>query len=463
MTDKAESRNMAAAVVPAEAPTSIKRMVHNNINPFTGDKIMNRKIYKTMILSMAVGFFLVCSPQVQAMIHGITGVTTFNFTAKTGYIYTGEGGSYLMWGYANGAGNMQYPGPTVIVNQNETITINLTNTLMVPVSMVFPGQVGVTVSGGVPGLLTREAPANGGTVTYTFTVSQPGTYLYHSGTNPELQIEMGLVGALIVRPAGFDHMMPTAYEHMDSMYDREFLVLETEIDHRIHEKVEMGQMSQIDNTTWFPFYWFINGRNAPDTMSEAFVPWLPNQPYNCMPMMHPGDKVLMRIISAGRDTHPFHTHGNNFTIIARDGRMLQSAAGAGADLAVSNFTITVPAGGTADAIFTWTGEKLGWDMYGHAPGDPMQPGEYAPDHGKPFPVALPSIQETTGGAMWGGSPFLGALGALPPGEGGLNPNGGYTYMWHSHNEKEMTNNDIFPGGLMTMLMIEAPWIVIPEH
>ena len=24
-------------------------------------------------------------------------------------------------------------------------------------------------------------------------------------------------------------------------------------------------------------------------------------------------------------------------------------------------------------------------------------------------------------------------------------------MWHSHTEKEMTNNDIFPGGMMTML------------
>jgi len=55
--------------------------------------------------------------------------------------------------------------------------------------------------------------------------------------------------------------------------------------------------------------------------------------------------------------------------------------------------------------------------------------------------------------MWSGSPFLGLLGTLPPGEGGNNPNAGYTYMWHSHNEKEMVNNNIFPGGLMTMLMI----------
>jgi len=33
-----------------------------------------------------------------------------------------------------------------------------------------------------------------GTVTYRFVASQPGTYQYHSGTRPDLQLEMGLVG-----------------------------------------------------------------------------------------------------------------------------------------------------------------------------------------------------------------------------------------------------------------------------
>jgi hypothetical protein len=37
-----------------------------------------------------------------------------------------------------------------------------------------------------------------------------------------------------------------------------------------------------------------------------------------------------------------------------------------------------------------------------------------------------------------------------------NAGGGYAYMWHSHTEKEMTNNDIFPGGMMTMLIIVPP-------
>ncbi len=56
-------------------------------------------------------------------------------------------------------------------------------------------------TGDQDGLLTRETCPGGTAVDYTFTASQPGTYMYHSGTEAELQIEMGLVGAIIVRPA----------------------------------------------------------------------------------------------------------------------------------------------------------------------------------------------------------------------------------------------------------------------
>jgi manganese oxidase len=34
-------------------------------------------------------------------------------------------------------------------------------------------------------------------------------------------------------------------------------------------------------------------------------------------------------------------------------------------------------------------------------------------------------------------------------------------MWHSHNEREIVNNDIFPGGMMTMLIIEPATVTIP--
>jgi FtsP/CotA-like multicopper oxidase with cupredoxin domain len=374
-------------------------------------------------------------------------------TAKEGHVSTADGGSIHFWGLANGSGLAQYPAPTLIVSQGTVLQITLNNELPMPVSLVFPGQIGVTATGGSQGAITREA-ATGGSVTYTFTASQPGTYTYHSGTRPDLQVEMGIVGALIVRPVVMGMEMPMqAYAHTNTTFDHEFLFMLTEMDDKIHSLVEQNRIAEANTTKRFPVYWFMNGRTGPDTMVATNVSWLPSQPYDCMPMFHPGQRVLMRVIGGGSDPHPLHHHGNNSTIIARNGRMLASAPANGPDLGESVFTIQSVPGETADAIFSWTGEKLGWDVYGHKPGDPMEPFEYAPDHGKPFPVAMPINERLTFGQHFSGSPFLGSAGSLPPGQGGFNPMNGYMYMWHSHNEKEIVNNDLFPGGMMTMAMV----------
>ncbi|MBW2621874.1 MAG: multicopper oxidase domain-containing protein [Deltaproteobacteria bacterium] len=421
-------------------------------------KKLNKMAGSGIVLVLLLLFVFVLQAHAGATIPGLTG-TTFDLVAKEGYVSSPDGGANLLWGFANAGGMAQYPGPTLIVNEGDTVTINLTNNLPVAVSMVFPGQTGVTATGGTAGLLTNEAPALTGTVTYSFTVSSPGTYTYYSGTDSAIQVEMGLFGAIIVRPAGFDPLNPKAYNHDGSAYDHEYLFLLSEIDPEIHHRIEMGL--PVDTTAFYPVYWFINGRNAPDTLAPASIAWLPHQPYNCLPRMRPGEKLLLRLIGGGRDFHPFHHHGNNSTIIARDGRLLSSATDDGVgypDLAESDFTIAVAPGETIDAIFEWTGKGMGWDIYGHAPGDPMEPNEYAADHGKPFPVTLPGQQDLTFGGFYSGSPYLGGSGALPTGEGGLNPFGAFVFMWHSHNEKEMTNFDIFPGGLMTQLYVE-PWSV----
>jgi len=321
-----------------------------------------------------------------------------------------------------------------------------------------------------------EAGTDGDVVSYTFTATHAGTYMYHSGTNPGLQVEMGLTGALIVRPATPDQ----AYGHADTAYGHEELFFLTEMDPRIHTEVELNGpdtpvlQEYLDN--YFSNYWFINGRTAPDNFSEAYVNWLPTQPYNSVPRMHAGDKLLMRVVGAGRDMHPFHHHGEHARIIAVDGRMLESAPGMGPDLATSVFTTPSIPGKTSDGIFEWSGAGLNWDIYGGTDvdmphtcngkdvGQAQDPGapefdpvthEYCADHGKPFPVVLPQNLDLAFGGWWSGSPYLGSLGALPPGEGGLNPNGGFAFMWHSHTEKELTNYDIFPGGMLTMLIIEA--------
>jgi FtsP/CotA-like multicopper oxidase with cupredoxin domain len=418
-----------------------------------------------------------------AVVPGITG-PTFNLSTGSASISTPDGDSLLIWAYRNGNGPPQLPGPTLIVNQGDTVVVNLTNTLSQPVSIVFPGQGKVTATGGTPGLLTREAPANGGTVSYSFVAAQPGTYLYHSGTNTELQVEMGLYGAIIVRPAGFDQNDPakrTAYGHPGTAYDHEYLFLLSEMDPYIHDLVDFGFPEFVDNTTAFPSFWFINGRNGTDTVFPDNAPSHPYQPYGALARTRPGEKVLLRILNVGRNQHSFHPHGNHSLIVARDGRMLESAPGAGPDLAVQDFTITPTPGGTVDAIFSWTSKGLGWDIYG----DPNEPGfahtctpqggggplasvdaatgEDCTYHGVRLDskVVLPALQDVTFGGMYSGSPFLGHFGQLPPGEGGLNLNGGLFFMWHSHQEKELTNFDIFPGGMLTFVIVEPPGTPIP--
>lgn len=442
----------------------------------------------------------------QGAIDGITGTSpnpVFNLSTGSTTISAADGGRIFVWGFANGTGVVQYPGPTLIVKEGDSVTVNLTNNLSFPVSIVFPGiSNAVTATGGTKGLLAQEA-APGGSVSYSFTASRPGTYMYHSGTEPDLQVEMGLVGAIIVRPSDYIAGTQATYSAYgggsaaDSGYDREYLFLLSEMDYAIHRLVEFGLMGQVDTSSFWPVYWFINGRTGPDTMEMANVPWLPAQPYNCMPIYHPSERVLLRLIGGGRDLHPYHTHGNHTKIIAKDGRLLQSAPGSSADLAETVFTVTVDPGSTVDGIFTWTGHNLGWDFYGHGwditnnvsfyadrdacvsanpitstpgagnnyvagecPGDVDGP---ACDHCKPFPVRLPVVQDLTLAATYSGSPFLGGSGFLPPDQGGFNANGGFFFMWHSHNENEIVNNDVFPGGMMTMTIIEHPSVVLPAE
>jgi hypothetical protein len=296
------------------------------------------------------------------------------------------------------------------------------------------------------------------------------------------------VGAIIVRPTGFNAVTNrTAYGTDDSAYEHEYLFLLSELDPSIHDFVGFGFIDYVDNTTAFPVFWLINGRPGLDTLQPDGVPWFPNQPYGALAQTHPGEKVLMRFIGTGRQMHPFHPHGNHHQLIARDGRLLSSDGGASADLAVFDYTTNILPGATWDALWTWTGEKLGWDIYGDdaqggfdhtcvdlvdnetgvgppdgfADPDEETAWEWCADHEIPLPVTLPGIQDLTFGGLYTGNAFLGSFGTLPPGEGGLNLNGGLTFIWHSHNEKELINNDVFPGGMLTFVVIEPPGVDIP--
>jgi FtsP/CotA-like multicopper oxidase with cupredoxin domain len=429
----------------------------------------------------------IATAHANAVVPGIQGPSFTLEADDTTSIDTPDGGVLRLWAYADTTGGteLQYPGPTLIVNQGDTVTVALTNNLPENTSIVFPGQGQVVASGGIvdPNTVAQEA-IPGGTVTYTFTAGEPGTYMYHSGSHADLQVEMGLLGALIVRPAGFDqNANRTAYGTADSAYDHEYLFLMSEMDFETHLIVGFGGHDFVNTTDRVAEYWFVNGRNGLDTLLGNLDPTRPNQPYSGLARTRPGEKVLMRFVGAGLDPHPFHPHGNHHLIIARNGRLLSSNGGASANLAIADFTSEVWPGQTTDAIFTWTSLGLGWDIYG-VPGDPgsdpespfynhsctpasgtnpVDPntGEDCDYHNVSMPVTLPGLQQLAFGGWYSGSPFLGHFGDLPVGEGGNNLDGGLFFMWHSHDEKELTDFDVFPGGMLTFVIIEPPGTPIP--
>jgi FtsP/CotA-like multicopper oxidase with cupredoxin domain len=561
------------------------------------DVTMKKAISKTRLLPALVVLALLLAATAYAAAPGITG-PTFNLTAQQAYLNMPDGEAVYSWGYGCDAANapagfapalpnqncptMQVPGPTLIVTQGQVVTVNLRNQLPASAgntSILFPGFI-VTATGGVTGVLTQEA-APGGTVTYTFTASSPGTRAYYSGTQADLQIEMGLYGAIIVLPAtvsanctsGYhalnlqaeSHWGETdfrltnatggkgaAYDHPGSCYDREYLFQWAEMDHRIHRQAEaqvaaranctagaVGCSLDVQTEPYHPAYFLINGRSMPDLMDPNFAGEYPHQPYNGNPHMHPGELTLIRTIGQGRWQHPFHEHANHVRILARDGNLVLSGntttvsystpggtAVSGRGLAgLLMFNTDTTPGEAFDGIFYFTGRGLNWDPYGHHPvsntndslatlscnadangyntGNPAAINffEWCQDHNKPVevapfgdvaaggPASLPDPNVFTNGAWYGGTLYLGPDATLraanpacaanpygtpnPPNANctSLQPSNvqanpanerGWAFMWHSHNEREITTNNIFPGGMLMMMLVDSREFVIDE-
>jgi FtsP/CotA-like multicopper oxidase with cupredoxin domain len=371
---------------------------------------------------------------------------TFSLKTATGQITTPDGNGVFMWGYTTDPGSFQMPGPVLCVTEGDHVTVSLTNNLAEPVSIVFPGQAGVaaTAGGSCPTpddcLFAVEAAASGGAVTYEFDALEPGTYLYESGTSPQKQVQMGLYGALIVRPALGEEY---AYNDPQTRFSEEHLVLLNEIDPDLHHAVEIGQPYNITNRR--PGYWHVNGRSFPDTIADNGVPWLPAQPYGALVRVEPFDAddnrypVLIRYANAGMDNHPFHPHGNHLRVIARDGRLLRGPGGE--DTSFEDFTRTIGSGQAYDLLFRWD------DV------DPWITG------GAPVPVTIPNLQNLVfkdDVTFYSGDPRLGEQGELPVGITSFNECGEFYFPWHSHALQEFTNFDEGFGGLATLLRVDPP-------
>jgi FtsP/CotA-like multicopper oxidase with cupredoxin domain len=91
------------------------------------------------------------------------------------------------------------PGPALIVNEGDEVIIDYHNDLKVPDTIHLHGIHGGPVEmDGVAGISQPLVPP-GGSFTYQFHATQPGTFIYHSHDN-EAILDSGLYGAIVVLP-----------------------------------------------------------------------------------------------------------------------------------------------------------------------------------------------------------------------------------------------------------------------
>jgi len=170
------------------------------------------------------------------------------------------------------------PGPVIDVTRGDSVVIEYRNELDIPDTLHLHGIHGTPVSDdGVAGW--GQAPvAPHGTFRYTFTASQPGTFMYHTHDR-EAVLNSGLYGPIIVH----DPNAP-AIERAN----RDYLVFLS----------SWAIQSNSEN------HFTINGKEYPDTRQLEVAS---------------GDRIRIRYVNmSGENFHTMHIHGHEQHVVARD-------------------------------------------------------------------------------------------------------------------------------------------------
>lgn len=300
------------------------------------------------IKNTRANIFVLSAMSIAMLYSNASHAVDYYLCAQQGNITMPDGVIVPMWGFAQdddndltngcGTGVVQVPGPALTVADNDAVlNIHLKNVdISEPVSIVIPGQHKPMTPVKFPAdslgrqrvrSFDKEANVSDAAETlYTWANVKPGTFVYQSGTHPQVQIQMGLFGALTKTAAANQ-----AYAGTATAFDSESIIFYTEVDPVLHNQVANGEYGTTGMTSTFnynPAYFLVNGV---DEVSNTIIV---NQ------------TKLMRFINMGLKTHIPVLHNEDFKIIAEDGHEYQFPR--------NQYSITIAAGQTKDALFTPT-------------------------------------------------------------------------------------------------------------
>jgi FtsP/CotA-like multicopper oxidase with cupredoxin domain len=286
---------------------------------------------------------MLSKPILYALVVAGLGVTSrpataavYNLRAASTTVTMTDGTQVPMWGFGLTTDPaVSIPGPALDVPPGDTtLTINLTNELPVPVSIVIPGipaPLTPVWNDGTTGPRTNlqqravsftHVAQPGQTVVYQWTNIQAGTYLYHSGTHPAVQVAMGLYGAV-----RHDAVIRQAY---GMAYDRDLTLVYSEIDPVQNNAVASGTFgtsSYPSTVNYHPRYFLINGRQTSSPVEQEVTV---------------NERLLIRAVNAGLSTIVPTLSSGSMTLLAEDGQR--------APFSRASYSMMLPAGKTIDAL-----------------------------------------------------------------------------------------------------------------
>lgn len=229
-----------------------------------------------------------------------------------------------MWGYGIDTGgtscNATVPGPQLDVPVGDnTLTVNLRNLLTSDTtSIMIPGQ-GLPDIGGAPvtfvdpqgrtrvSSFVTATNSGGGTGIYTWNNIKSGTYAYQSGTHVQVQVQMGLYGAM-VRDEAANTAYPASATQPAVTYDQDQVLIYSAIDPGLHSTVAAGDYGTTITSTvhYQPKYFMVNGQSyAPGDLPVDIGP--------------AGSTTLLRLINMDIDTHAPMLLGGYMDLVAESG------------------------------------------------------------------------------------------------------------------------------------------------
>lgn len=191
--------------------------------------------------------------------------------------------------------NGMVPGPLLRVTEGDKVRVVLQNQLPEATTIHWHGVMVPNSMDGVAGV-TQPAVEPGETFTYEFVAKPAGSYMYHSHTEGDKQVGLGLYAPLIIDPAEPESPAP----------DVDVIMMLSEarvVDGQTYAAMPMAGAE--------PNYFLINGKAFPATET---IP------------VKQGDRVRIRFMGIGQFVHPMHLHGMPFKIVATDGHPVPEAA-----------------------------------------------------------------------------------------------------------------------------------------